>query len=490
MPVRSRGSLLAGTAALAGLIVAGLGCHSSYSDHDAFSIPNTAPQSGSFLTSGSGLLPSRGETTIQAGYPAQPIVGNAPAPMSAPVARPMMLPSAATARPVMLQSVPVTQPTTNLPISQAMTNQREVIASSWSPVQRVSAVQPVAGSDLQGGAIPVTGNTPAIPARLPIGSPMPTGNGPVLDGSDAPPPGNIMLPPPRPLGSGNGPMVVMDGAGVPPPHPHDNVPREFEKMALPPYVVEPPDILLIQASNRITLRLQPIQGQHLVGPDGTINLGIYGKIRVAGLTLEQVADAVASRLLEIMPGLLRGVPDVDDKGMEKKGTEGNLLKEFRQDFTSLDLVKRELQVDVLVYSSKFYYVITDGGGYGQQVYPIPIRGNETVLDALANINGLPAVANKKRVWVARATRAGQPPKILPVDWMAVTQCGKSDTNYQLFPGDRVYVDSSHLIKADTFLSKLYSPVLRTFGVTLLGAATVNTIKGTSSGLGAGAGLIR
>jgi len=74
--------------------------------------------------------------------------------------------------------------------------------------------------------------------------------------------------------------------------------------------------------------------------------------------------------------------------------------------------------------------------------------------------------------------------------MAVTKCGKSDTNYQLFPGDRVYVDSNHLIKADTFLSKLYSPILRTFGVTLLGASTVNTIKsGTTSGLGAAA-LIR
>ena len=81
---------------------------------------------------------------------------------------------------------------------------------------------------------------------------------------------------------------------------------------------------------------------------------------------------------------------------------------------------------------------------------------------------------------------GQPPKILPVDWIGVAQCGQSATNYQIFPGDRVYVDSSRLIKADTFLSKLYSPILRTFGVTLLGSSTVNSIKnGQSSGLGAG-----
>ncbi len=460
MPVRSRGSLLAGTVALVGLIAAGLGCHSSYSEHDAFAIPKTHPQNGNFLSHPS-------EPTLPTAYPAQPVVNSRTAPSSS---------AASAVRPVILQSVPA---------AQSMTDHREVIASTWSPVQRVSAEQPAANPEGPGSAAATPLSAP--PARLPIGTPLSSSSGPVLDGGDAAPPANIVLPPPRSLAPSPPGNVVPDGA-VSLPQPYPSVPREFEKMALPSYVVEPPDVLLIQASNRITLRLQPIQGQHLVGPDGTVNLGIYGKVRVAGLTLDQVADAVAARLLEVMPGLLRGLKEVDEKGQEKPGTD--LAQEFRQDFTSLELVKKELQVDVLIYNSKFYYVITDGGGYGQQVYPIPIRGNETVLDALANINGLPAVASKKRVWVARATRPGQPPKILPVDWMAVTKCGKSDTNYQLFPGDRVYVDSNHLIKADTFLSKLYSPILRTFGVTLLGASTVNTIKsGTTSGLGAAA-LIR
>jgi polysaccharide export outer membrane protein len=474
MPVRSRGSLLAGTATLAGLIVAGLGCHSSYSDHDSFSIPNTPPTQpvGS-------LLSRRGNPAMQAGYPAQPVVTYAPVQVSNP-----------TSRPVTLQPVPMTQ----TPVK------REVIASSWSPVQRVSAEQLAPGPDLPGGT-PITHasnyqSSPPIAfspsAPMPMGSPMPAGNGPVLDGGDAVSSGSIILPPPRPLGSSAPVAVVHDGGHGPSASPYPNVPREFEKMALPPYVVEPPDILLIQASPRITLALQQIQGQHLVAPDGTVNLGVYGKVRVAGLTLDQVADAVAARLLEIMPGLLRDVPEFDKEGKEKPDTKGKLVDEFRKDYSSLDLIKKELQVDVLVYSSKFYYVITDGGGYGQQVYPIPVRGNETVLDALANINGLPAVASKKRVWVARATRAGQAPKILPVDWQGITKCGSGETNYQLFPGDRVYVDSNNLIKADSFLAKLYSPILRTFGVTLLGASTVNTIKlGTTSGVGAGGlGAIR
>ena len=476
MPVRSRGSLLARMAAFSGLLAAGLGCYSSHSDHDSFAIPNTPPHPDGGILS---RLAAPGQPT---GYPAQPVITYGPATM----------PTAAPAHPVTLQPVPIAQTTMN---------SREVIASTWSPVQRVSAEQPAPGPDLQGSMTVPPPNPPArlvsaapmsFRASLPVGSPMPAGNGPALDGGDAPPPGSIVLPPPRPLGSPL-PIAAFPGGAMPPAHPDANVPREFEKMALPPYVVEPPDILLIQASPRIVLPLQPIQGQHLVGPDGTVNLGVYGKIRVAGMTLEQVADAVAARLLEIMPGLLRDEPEYDEKGQAKPDTKGKgkYQGEFKKDFTSVELVKKELQVDVLGYNSKFYYVITDGGGYGQQVYPFPIKGSETVLDALANVNGLPAVASKRRVWVARATRAGQPPKILPVDWLSVTKCGAGETNYQLYPGDRVYVDSNNFIKADSFLSKLYSPVLRTFGITLLGASTVNTIKNGTSGLGLGAaGLIR
>ncbi|HTU16656.1 MAG TPA: polysaccharide biosynthesis/export family protein [Gemmataceae bacterium] len=464
MPVRSRGSLLAGTATLAGLLLASLGCHSSRSDHDAYSIsPATAQPADGSLPPGGAAVPS-------AGYAAQPVAYQR-----------------AAYAPVTLQPVP------GAPLAAG---RREVIASTFQPVVRVSAMQTVSGPELQGGAPPIASSAPVMPARLPSGAPRPAGNsgtvggnGPLIE-NNAAAPGNIVLPQPRLLAAA--PNVVVSNGAVPPMHPpYPNVPREFEKMALPPYVVEPPDILLIQASDRVTLRLQRIQNQYLVTPDGFINLGVYGRIRVVGMTLEQVADAVAARLLEIMPGLLRGLPDIEE-GKEIKGTDSEKVweKEFRREgVNALELIKRELQVDVLAYNSKYYYVITDGGGYGQQVYPFLVTGNETVLDALAKVNGLPAVANKHKVWVARATRAGQPPKILPVDWVGVAKCGQSATNYQIFPGDRVYVDSSPLIKADTFLSKLYSPFLRSFGVTLLGASTVNTIKNGSSSAG-GLGLIR
>jgi polysaccharide export outer membrane protein len=260
------------------------------------------------------------------------------------------------------------------------------------------------------------------------------------------------------------PSTVHDAAATPP---IPAVPREFEKQSLPPYVVEPPDILLINASNAITLPTQPLIGQHLVRPDGTINLGIYGSVYVAGLTLDQIQDAVASVLKA--------------RHARRKGEDGRPAEKEM----TLEEIKLELQVDVIAYNSKVYYIITDGGGYGEQVYRISATGNETVLDALSQINGLPAVASKKRVWVARATPDHSPPMILPVDWCGIVKNGSAATNYQIFPGDRVYVNSDALIRTDSALGKFLAPVERVLGTVLLGSSTVNSIRNGNTNSGNG-----
>jgi polysaccharide export outer membrane protein len=272
--------------------------------------------------------------------------------------------------------------------------------------------------------------------------------------------------PPQPIVRANYhyPSHVHDAAATPP---IPAVPREFEKQSLPPYVVEPPDILLINASNAITLPTQPLIGQHLVRPDGTINLGIYGSIYVAGLTLDQIQDVVASVLKA--------------RHARRKGEDG---KPAEREMT-IEEIKLELQVDVLAYNSKVYYIITDGGGYGEQVYRISATGNETVLDALSQINGLPAVASKKRIWVARATPDHSPPMILPVDWCGIVKNGSAATNYQIFPGDRVYVNSDALIRTDSALGKFLAPIERTLGTVLLGSSTVNSIRNGNNNTGNG-----
>jgi polysaccharide export outer membrane protein len=257
------------------------------------------------------------------------------------------------------------------------------------------------------------------------------------------------LPTPAPVAPagqalGRGRVGMVEPPAFPPACGPDGraVPRECASVSLPPYVIHPPDILLVESTR--SLRDQQIRGQHLVRPDGTISLGIYGSAYVSGMTLEQAKNVISHEIS-------KRVSDFDS---------------------------RDLAVDVLAYNSKVYYVITDGGGYGEQVYRFPITGNETVLDALAQINGLPQVASKDHIWVARpcqATPCGQ--MILPVDWKGITKAGIADTNYQLFPGDRVYVQADKLISIDSKLAKFFSPIERVFGVTLLGATTYNQISG-------------
>jgi polysaccharide export outer membrane protein len=221
--------------------------------------------------------------------------------------------------------------------------------------------------------------------------------------------------------------------------------------SLPTYRVGPPDVLLIET--KIGLRReQLILGQHLIRPDGTVSLGIYGALYVNGMTLEQIKEGVAEVLRRRLNKTAKEVP-------------ANLIN-----------------VDVLAYNSKVYYIITDGAGYGEQVFRIPITGSDTVLDALSRINGLPPVADKKKITVARRHPGGYATEqILSVDWVGTTQRGAAATNFQLLPGDRIYVKADRWRTADTFIAKVLSPIERLFGVTLLGSETVNSIrnKGTS-----------
>ena len=108
---------------------------------------------------------------------------------------------------------------------------------------------------------------------------------------------------------------------------------------------------------------------------------------------------------------------------------------------------------------------------------VPSTGNETVLDAISQINGLPAVASKERIWVARPAPAGKCLyQNLPVDWKGITRSGDTTTNYQVMPGDRIYVMAQPLITADTMIGRAISPLERIFGFALLSNSTVTTFS--------------
>jgi polysaccharide export outer membrane protein len=317
------------------------------------------------------------------------------------------------------------------------------------------------------------------------------------------------------------------------------LPRELCKTTMPHYRIEPPDVLTINVGRLVpippyrlepldTLQVEvvkgivpnePVAGVFVVNADGNINLGLsYGTVRVAGLTVEEAQRAIELRVQEksgareeraprSLVTLVASRPLQQISGphlVEQDGTvnlgrygcvrvAGMTVEEARQTIEERlgqFLQNPEIALHVGGFNSKVYYVILDGGGYGEQIFRFPVTGNETVLDALSQTNGLPASSSKRRIWISRPT----PPEsgcdqVLPVDYVAITRRGNTTTNYQILPGDRVYVQADELILADNWLRKCISPIERLLGVTLLGTETTHSfLPQNGSGGGGGGGF--
>ena len=311
-----------------------------------------------------------------------------------------------------------------------------------------------------------------------------------------------------------------DGPPDPPPPPQP-LPTELAKTTLASYIIEPPDILFLDAVRIIpkppyriepldvlmiqvgeTLPTQPIGATpYPVSPDGTVNLGFsYGMVRVAGLTLEQAAQNIQQHLrrtltdpkVSVALAQFRGVQQtrgehlVQPDGCISLGSYGcvhvtgltvSQAKCVIEKHLSRWLLNPEISLSVAAFNSKVYYIILDGGGYGQQVFRLPITGNDTVLDAISQINGLPPISSTRKIWVARPTPAKKCCyEILPVNWRVITEAGDTETNYQLFPGDRIYVKSNSLLHFNNRLTQFLNPVNNMLGSTLLGAGTYSLIR--------------
>lgn len=216
------------------------------------------------------------------------------------------------------------------------------------------------------------------------------------------------------------------------------LPREFDMAAMPPYTVAPPDLILVEALEALPGR--PITGEHLVRPDGTISLGFYGNVFVAGLTLDEIKEKVVLHLRKYLSDESLGLYAYDD---EKKKYVVRDPAESPSVF-----------VDVASYNSKFYYVQGDVAAPGR----VPITGNETVLDAIQNAGGLMPTAAPTNIRLVRPAPVGACcEQKLPVNLAAIVSGGDPTTNYQLMPGDRLVVYRDPIVRATIFLDRLAAP---------------------------------
>ena len=253
------------------------------------------------------------------------------------------------------------------------------------------------------------------------------------------------------------------------------VPRESNKVVMPPYVIEPPDILLIDAVRTVpkapyrlktadVIAIQvlgtpsdmPITGPRQIEPGGVVRLGPrYGAVNVAHLTLEEAEYAIREYLRQFINDPIVTVSLVEIAGKQQisgqhlVGPDGTVTlgiygsvrvvgmtlpqaKYGIEQYLSQYLDEPEISIEVWAYNSKVYYVVTQGAGLGDAVYRFPVTGNETVLDAIAQINGLNQLSSKQ-IWIARPTDGPGKCQILPVEWDAITSLPRRERTSRSCP---------------------------------------------------------
>ncbi len=215
------------------------------------------------------------------------------------------------------------------------------------------------------------------------------------------------------------------------------VPRELNKISMPEYIVSPPDLLIVEVLEALPGR--PISGERLVRPDGTITLGYYGDVYVNGLTLTEVKTKIIIHLRQWISDEVLGLVGLDRDGNPIQIAPAESDRVF---------------VDVGAYNSQVYYVQGDVNAPGR----LPIVGNETVLDAINYAGGLAPTASIPNVRLVRPAPPGaSKPELLPVNLSAIIQEGDTTTNYQLMPGDRLYVYRDPIVRATILVDRLAAP---------------------------------
>jgi polysaccharide export outer membrane protein len=189
---------------------------------------------------------------------------------------------------------------------------------------------------------------------------------------------------------------------------------------LPSYVIEPPDILVVEVLEALPGR--PISGERLVRPDGKISLGFYGELDVAGLTTMEAKEKIVIHLQKWLSDQSLGLTIID-------GQTGAVTKQLPPKDSD------RVFVDVTKMNSKNYYVVGSVGKPGR----LPLTGYETVLDAINLAGGLSPEADHDAVYLYRKSPPEGTLQRLPVNIDQIVMGGDPTTNYQLFPGDRLVV---------------------------------------------------
>lgn len=164
-------------------------------------------------------------------------------------------------------------------------------------------------------------------------------------------------------------------------------------------IIGPKDQLQIRVDE-----IPSLPSDYEVGSDGTITLGVAGRMDVQGLTEEQLANRIEARLLE--QGLRRATVDVR----------------------------------VTAYRSRPVTVLGAVSRPGNQTIP----GRSTLLDVLLGAGGL-SDGHGETVRVRRRADNGLSDQV-EVSLAALLEQGDLDVNLPIYPGDVIHVPEAQVVK--------------------------------------------
>lgn len=204
------------------------------------------------------------------------------------------------------------------------------------------------------------------------------------------------------------------------------------------YILEPTDIVSLELTSDAIPEdaLEEINGNHLIGPDGSITLGKFGRVNIEELTLEECSEAVRFHLAK----------QLDEKPIE-------------------------IKTDLFAANSKRYCITFMSAEHGEQTMIFTYAGNTTIADALRELNSEKSLelqeGTNKNFHVLRSEKPGKPVQMIPVDFDAVLADTNDENgddtgaNLLLKPGDTLLltqgVSRDHPLRPDGMVDSI--PIL-------------------------------
>lgn len=192
------------------------------------------------------------------------------------------------------------------------------------------------------------------------------------------------------------------------------------------YRIAPPDLL------RIDVRPEPVISRAVVvRPDGRISFDLIGDVEVEARTVEEIRAEITQRISEF-------------------------------------IVSPDVTVELTESRSRRYYVV----GQVNRPGSFPLIGRVTAVEALASSSGgtLFASLNSSRLVRVSAEDAG----VFAVRFSDITERGDGRTNYELKPGDIIYVPPNLSARIGLAIQNILFPVQSIVG---LGRTAVGTARG-------------